>query len=77
MLGTDNRVWLIDFGVSGFYPVPFEHVAMMYSWTFFLRNYSTITLKLLVGVATGFYHRYYSQMYVAIAYFLWDAYLVE
>lgn len=39
--------------------------------------HSTISLKLLVGVVTGFYHRYYSQMYLSIAYFLWDAHLAE
>ena len=31
MLGDDGRIWLIDFGLSGFYPEWFEYVAM-FEW---------------------------------------------
>ena len=31
MLGDDGRLWMIDFGLSGFYPEWFEYVAM-FDW---------------------------------------------
>jgi hypothetical protein len=31
ILGKDGKIWLVDWGMSGFYPLWFEHVTMVYA----------------------------------------------
>ena len=31
ILGKDGKIWLVDWGMSGFYPPWFEHVTMVYA----------------------------------------------
>ncbi|KZT00690.1 uncharacterized protein LAESUDRAFT_731995 [Laetiporus sulphureus 93-53] len=32
LLGNDNRLWVLDWGLSGFYPRWFEYAAMVWDW---------------------------------------------
>lgn len=80
ILGDDNKVWLIDFGNAGFYPVPFEYAGMYPFWdsaritTSDSRNwaYPTPIARILVGTVAGFFQRWYANFYDTLHYALWD-----
>ena len=51
MLGDDGKIWLIDFGLSGFYPEWFEYVAM-FEW----ENLGWLG-RLARCIIAGFHHK--------------------
>ncbi|THH31259.1 hypothetical protein EUX98_g2907 [Antrodiella citrinella] len=52
VLDKNNRLWVIDFGLSGFYPLWFEYTIMKHPWER-MAKYGILIAKLIAG----FYQR--------------------
>lgn len=78
VLGQDDKLWLIDFGTAGFYPLPYEYVGMIDEWANdrFLPFRSRL-VRAAVGFISGFYAQWYESYYRPMSWILWYGYWME
>lgn len=59
ILDEKDQLWVIDFGQAGFYPEPFEYLAMFSTWVAHRSQITRLGTTFLTSIVAGFYRSYY------------------